>query len=196
MRGVGRGNATIAHMQLVRPAESHLGSYAEALRRGWSPDTGRDQARLDALAAIARSATSFLATLDDVAAQGPPVILPDGSVVPRLPGYQRWMWDGEFAGAIGLRWQRGTPDLPPHCLGHIGYSVVPWKRRQGYATEALRLTLPDAAAQGLPYVEIVTDIGNTASQRVVLANGGILVERFFKSREHHGGEACRFRIYL
>jgi predicted acetyltransferase len=38
------------------------------------------------------------------------------------------MWDGDFAGAINLRWQPGTAELPPHCLGHIGYGVVPWKR--------------------------------------------------------------------
>jgi predicted acetyltransferase len=41
------------------------------------------------------------------------------------------MWDGEFCGSIGLRWLPGTEELPPHCLGHIGYAVVPWKRRLG-----------------------------------------------------------------
>ena len=35
----------------------------------------------------------------DREAKGPPVILPDGRTVPRLPGYSRWMWDGEFCGA-------------------------------------------------------------------------------------------------
>jgi predicted acetyltransferase len=33
---------------------------------------------------------------------------------------------------------------------------------------------------GLPFVEIVTDLANIASQRVILANGGMLVERFVK----------------
>ena len=63
---------------------------------------------------------------------------PDGSTAKRLPGFKRWLWDGEFCGSIGLRWQPGTTALPPHCLGHIGYAVVPWKRRRGYATQALR----------------------------------------------------------
>ena len=63
---------------------------------------------------------------------GDPISLPDGSTVPRLPGLSRWMWDGEFAGAINLRWQPGSRLLLPTCLGHIGYSVVPWKRRRGY----------------------------------------------------------------
>jgi len=41
------------------------------------------------------------------------------------------MWDDEFAGSIGFRWQPGTSALPPHCLGHIGYAVVPWKQGRG-----------------------------------------------------------------
>ena len=44
------------------------------------------------------------------------------------------------------------------------------------------LILPDARERGLPYVEIVTDAGNAASQRVVFANGGELFERFAQGR--------------
>ena len=73
--------------------------------------------------------------------------------------------------------------MPSHVLGHIGYSVVPWKRRRGYATRALGLILSDAHAEGLEYVEITTDLDNIASQRVIEANGGLLVERF---RKHEG----------
>ena len=54
------------------------------------------------------------------------------------------MWDGEFCGSIGFRWQPGTSTLPPYVLGHIGYAVVPWKRGRGYATQALALLLPEA----------------------------------------------------
>ena len=57
---------------------------------------------------------------------------------------------------IGLRWQAGTQELPPHCLGHIGYSIVPWKQRLGYATSALAQLLPEARAEGLLYVELTT----------------------------------------
>jgi predicted acetyltransferase len=104
------------------------------------------------------------------------VALPDGSTVLRLPGYHKWMWDGEFCGVIGFRWQPGTTELPPTCLGHIGFSVVPWKRRKGYATAALASLLPDAREQGLAYVDLTADVGNVASQRVIAANGGTLVE--------------------
>lgn len=106
------------------------------------------------------------------------------------------MWDGELAGTIGLRWQNGTPALPPWCYGHIGYSVVPWKRRRGYATAALALMLPEARKIGLPYVLITTTADNVPSQRVILANGGVLVEQFTMAQAHGNGDGLRYRIVL
>ena len=127
---------------------------------------------------------------------GLPVTLPDGTEVPRLPGIRRWMWDGEYCGAISLRWQPGTTDLPPHCLGHIGYAVVPWKRRLGYATAALEQMLVLARDEGLPFVDIVTDDDNVASQAVVLANGGLLEEEFVTPPSSGSHPARRFRVLL
>src|SRR5215468_7522048 len=94
------------------------------------------------------------------------------------PASSRWMWDGEFCGSIGLRWQPGTEVLPPHCLGHIGYAVVPWKQGRGYATDALHEVLREAKAEGLRYVDITTAPENLASQRVIQRHGGVLVEEF------------------
>ena len=183
-------------MELVWPAAQHLPSYVRALRQGWSPDNLRPEAALDELERIASDPDRFLAEQIDREAKGPLVILPDGSTVPRLPGYRKWMWDGEFCGVIGLRWQPGTTALPPHCLGHIGFSVVPWKRRRGFATQALRQLLPQAAQEGLAYVELTIHAGNTASQRVIEANGGRIVERFHLPAVFAGAEGLRFRILL
>jgi predicted acetyltransferase len=104
-------------------------------------------------------------------------ILPDGTSVPRLPGIVRWMWDGEFAGMIGFRWQVGTAELPPTCLGHIGFNVPPSKLCRGYATAGLAAILPEARRVGLPYAELTTTPDNLASQRVIEKGGGVLVER-------------------
>ena len=106
------------------------------------------------------------------------------------------MWDGEFCGTIGFRWQPGTPARPPTCLGHVGYSVVPWKRGRGYATAALALLLPEIRREGLPYVDLTTDATNVASRRVIEANGGTLVEEFVKPASHGGALGLRFRIAL
>lgn len=183
-------------VHLVQADASRLTSYADALRRGWSPDNMRPEAAADELAWIARDAESFLAAQDDREGRGPPVRLPDGSTVPRLPGYRRWMWDGEFAGVIGFRWQPGTTELPPYCLGHIGFAVVPWKRRRGYATRALAALIVEARAERLPFVELTTDLTNVASQRVIEANGGRVVERFRKPDSYGSGESLRYRIRL
>ncbi len=105
------------------------------------------------------------------------------------------MWDGEFCGSIGFRWQPGTHELPSYCLGHIGFSVVPWKRRKGYATRALALLLPDVHEEGLAHVEITTDVDNVASQRVITVNGGVLVEQFQTPPAYGDNESLlRFRI--
>ena len=182
-------------MELVRPDREHLDGYLDALRRGWSPNTERDTSR-EQLAEVEADPDAFVAGMDDRDPVGRTVTLPDGTEVPRLPGFVRWMWDDEFCGSINLRWQDGTPELPPHCLGHIGYAVVPWRRRRGHATEALRRMLPLASEVGLPYVEITTDEDNTASQRVIEANGGVLVERFVKPDSSGGGRGLRYRIAL
>jgi predicted acetyltransferase len=58
------------------------------------------------------------------------------------------------------------------------------------------LLVPEAREQGLAYVELTTDVGNVASQRVIEANGGTLVERFHKPVVYGGAESLRFRIYF
>jgi predicted acetyltransferase len=185
-------------MELVRPTPEHLASYVAALQQGWSPDTTRGaEAALEALAKIEEDPTSPFALVDDPEALGPPWKAPDGSLRDRIPGRVRWMWDADgFAGSINLRWRKGTTDLPPHVLGHIGYSVVPWKRQRGYATQALGLLLPLARVEGLAFVDITTDPGNTPSQKVILANGGVLVERFDKGPTWGNQPGLRFRIPL
>ena len=182
-------------MKLVWPSREYLASYVAALERGWSPDNLRPQAAQEELARIASDADAFLSSLVDREAAGDPIALPDGRTVPRLPGYRRWLWDGEFCGSIGFRWQRGTEALPPHCLGHIGYDVVPWKRRRGYATMALREVLRDARAEGLGFVEIATDPDNEGSRRVIESNGGVLVEEFVTPISLGGKRELRYRVH-
>jgi predicted acetyltransferase len=184
-------------MYLVRPCPEHLPSYIAAIERGWSADNIRGAvAAAEDLAKIKSDAAAFLASMEDREAKAGQVTLPDGSTVPRIPGFRRWMWDGEFAGSIGLRWQPGTAALPPHCLGHIGYAVVPWKQRRGHATEALGLMLREAQAIGLPFVEITTDPDNVASRRVIEANGGQLYEHFIRPPQFGSKPGVRYRIML
>jgi len=153
---------------LQAPRADLLERYVQALARGWSPDSTRDVSR-EQLAAIHRDPRGFLA---DLQGTGRPLRLADGRVVPRLPGIVRWIDDGEFCGAINFRHQPGTEDLPSYCSGHIGYSIVEWKRNRGYATRALELILPEARAAGMRRVLLTCDEDNPASQRVIEKCGG------------------------
>ena len=116
--------------------------------------------------------------------------------MPRLPGFHRWAWDGEFCGTIGVRWSPGTTELPPTCLGHIGYSVVAWRRGEGIATRMLAAVLPEVRALGLPFVILTTHPDNLPSQKVILANGGVNLGRFTKPDALGGDKALKIRIDL
>ena len=186
-------------LELIIPSEKYLASYLVALTRGWSPDNIRGaEAAAEEIVEIAQDPARFIAQrADDREAKGGPVKMPDGSTVERLPGFNRWLWDSEFCGSIGFRWQPGTAELPHHVLGHIGFSVVPWKRGRKYATKALGLMLKETHAEGLPYVQLVTDSDNIASQKVILSNGVRLIEEFRKPAQYRAGPCClRYHIVL
>ena len=183
--------------RLVPPAPVYLASYRAALEAGWSPDNVLGAAAIHReLDRIDRDETAFLMSLDDPKGKGPPLVLTDGTALPRIPGYYRWMWDGEFCGSIGFRWQDGTSELPAHVLGHVGFSVVPWKRGNGYAAKALAALFPDARARGLTYLDLTADDGNIASRKTIEACGGVFVERFTKMAAFGGQESVRYRIML
>lgn len=78
-------------LRLVRPAAEHLPGYRDAMARGFLPsNVDGERVRARQQAAIAADAADFLDRLHDPDARGAPIRLPDGSEVPRLPGWCRW----------------------------------------------------------------------------------------------------------
>jgi len=183
--------AGTAPLVLVEPSLGNLDGYAAALGRGWSPSNLRDVSQ-EQLAAIADDPAGFVRAL--LRSTGT-IRLGDGREVPRLPGPVRWMWDGGFCGAIKLRHVPGTEALPAHVSGHIGYAVVPWKRRLGYAKAALGMMLPLAVQAGLRHVDLTCDDDNRPSQKVIEAHGGRLAWRG-PDPDRPGGDKLLFRIVL
>jgi predicted acetyltransferase len=184
---------------LVLPSIDYLPSYIQALTSGWSPNNVRPEARFDELELIQQDAAKFLAGLIDLDATGGDIKLPDGSTVPKLPGYRKWLVDPTtktFLGSYGFRWVKGSNELPPYCLGHIGYAIVEAHRGKGLATLGLKLLLQEAPEQGLSYVYIHCLPHNLASKRVIEKSGGEYLGVFVTTPGYGSVEELKYRINL
>jgi predicted acetyltransferase len=84
---------------------------------------------------------------------------------------------------------RGTEELPSVTTGHIGYAVVPWKQRRGYAKQALAQVLVVAREEGFSRVIVSCDRDNVASLRVIEANGGVPASDIEKRSAVYAGKA-------
>lgn len=80
--------------------------------------------------------------------------------------------DNKIVGVIDLRHHLGNPVLRTWG-GHCGYIVRPSERGKGYAREMVRLNLIKCKELGLHKVMITCDRNNIASERTILANGGV-----------------------
>jgi len=179
---------------VVWPSAIYLPSYVKALERKWHPnEAAAEQASSDELQRIRADPEAFLKRLADRGTTPLPVTLSDGRQVPRLPGYRKWIWDGEFCGVFAFVWQNGTEELPSHCAGHIGMNIVPWKRGLGYASRCLGKFLSEIEEPGILAVTIETDFENTPCRRSIERNNGKLIAGAGKLPDQR---AVRYRVEL
>jgi predicted acetyltransferase len=78
--------------------------------------------------------------------------------------------DGKVVGVIQIR--QCFNEFLEKYAGHIGYSVCPSERKKGYATQMLRLVLPECKSLGINRILICCVRGNEGSRRTILNNGG------------------------
>ncbi|WP_242270496.1 GNAT family N-acetyltransferase [Bacillus cereus group sp. BfR-BA-01425] len=98
----------------------------------------------------------------------------------RVPSSQFLSFEkGELIGFVNIR-HRLNEELLRES-GHIGYSVHPDKRRQGYATKQLKLALGEAQKLGLKKVIITCDKSNVGSAKTIQKVGGVLEDEVASS---------------
>lgn len=66
--------------------------------------------------------------------------------------------------------------------GHIGYCVRPSERQKGYGTEILRQNLLNCKDRGLKQIMVTCKEDNTASEKIILANGGKYEKNVFSEQ--------------
>ena len=91
--------------------------------------------------------------------------------------YYLILFDDEVVGTISMRHYL-TKDLEEFG-GHIGYSIKPSVRRKGFATEALKVLL-HLYKDKYDDILIMCEADNIASNKTVIANGGLLINQIEK----------------
>ena len=110
-----------------------------------------------------------------------------GTTVPSTTYFAIRESDDRLVGVIDLRHHIDHPILGTWG-GHCGYSVRPSERGKGYAKEMLRLNIQNAKRMGIPRLLLVCVETNAASEKTILANGGV-----FESYIEVDG--CRMKRY-
>lgn len=119
-----------------------------------------------------------------------PKTCPEG-MVPASQYMAVRIFDNKIVGMIDLRHHIDHPILGVWG-GHIGYTVRPSERGKGFGKEMLCLCLKKARRRGLEQVLVTCDRDNLASEKTILANGGV----FETEVEVEGTYIKRYWIHL
>jgi predicted acetyltransferase len=142
----------------IRFKESYIAGLREYQAEGRYLEDSVEEAEKD-----------FLAYVEKEKAKAHGEHLPEGFV----PETRYWLVDeNECVGEIGIRHM-----LTEHLLkigGHIGYSIRPAKRKQGYGKFILKLGLEKAKEMGFEKVLLTCDVTNDGSRKIIEGNGGVL----------------------
>lgn len=91
--------------------------------------------------------------------------------------------DNKVIGVIDLRHHINHPVLGLWG-GHMGFTIRPSERRKGYAKEILRLNLQKCRDRNMEKVMVTCDRENVASEKTIIANGGVFEKEVFVDGEY------------
>lgn len=173
-------------IKLVRPTNEFAGQIMQLRREFLENDPSECMGGCGNL----RRCDNAQEWLDEVAKLSDPERCPKGYVCSDTYLAVR-VFDNRLVGVIDLRHSLDNAALS-EWAGHIGYCVRPNDRRRGFAKEMLRLNLENCRALGIKRVLLCCDDDNIASERTILANGGV----FERTTEANGKTVKRFWIEL
>lgn len=156
-------------MQLVLPSVAYKSSYIEAVKEFQADHSFPLMERTYDKLSISELEDNFEDYVEKKKSESRGENLPEGYI----PATTYWLVDGgEYIGNIGIR--HWLTEKLEKWGGHIGYSIRPSKRGQGYGNKILELALPKAKELGINRLLITCDATNTASQKIIEKNGGVL----------------------
>ena len=91
-----------------------------------------------------------------------------------VPQTSYWLYDGEKPIGYG-RIRHCLNDKLRETSGHIGYAIRGTERKKGYGSKILTLLLEECKKMCISCVQIGASTDNTASNRIILKHGGVLI---------------------
>lgn len=137
---------------------------------------------------IAKAPTNFQQMIEFLLNNEKVEHIPEGWV----PSSTYWLVTDsqKVVGAVNIR--HGLTEKLLREGGHIGYGIRPSERRNGYATELLKLALRKAREIGIAKALVVCDEGNRGSEKTIRNNGGVQDSSYIE--EDNGNVILRFWI--
>lgn len=144
-------------LKLIKPCKEYFESYKEAFQ---------EELKHPGVEMIFSSSPTYI---EDCKNHELGINLPEGYV----PDTKLWLVDeNHFIGEVGIR-HKLTPFLLNYA-GNIGYQIRFNERGKGYGKTMLKMALDYSKnVLGLRKVLITCDVNNIASEKVIIANGGI-----------------------
>ncbi|MGI9505557.1 MAG: GNAT family N-acetyltransferase [Geminicoccaceae bacterium] len=174
---------------LVLASTAYKHDYVQALREGFRRGDGaaKKPGEIDKIAA------DFERFFEGLTIKVGDVLLPNGTLIPRVPSDVYWLVDGAtFIGEASVRYRLN--DFLMQVGGHVGYGIRSKFQRQGYGKLILKLALDRLRESGIERALVTCYDHNTASAKVIEANGGVLENLIDDPRG--GGKSRRYWIDL
>jgi len=90
-----------------------------------------------------------------------------------VPQSSYWLYDSDRPVGYGRIRHRLNENLA-ETSGHIGYAIRQTERQKGYGTKILSLLLDECKKLNIGQVQIGANTNNTASNKIIIKNRGIL----------------------